>query len=334
MRFYWRRLLDTILVLLLAPLLEKLWAKFAFRLGEHAVLGWLDDVIAALLGVSAPSAAAAAALIWEWGPPIAAAFGGLLLYHLMQKWLAEHSATRRSTTKGIRMSVLLIGMIVCGLGFLVFATLYFVANKPKTKTPIAEVPAVEIPRAVLAPSHPAAAPSRSAQPPSEAPIPPPPQDAPLKWNFNDIEQIFGFNEAHDGSLLVGVFRILGYNQSPEPITNVNAYVIPQITEKRLQLRFNTRDGLLDTKDTHIPAGPGTEVPLVYFLPPSDNRHQQGLFVTEYLDKYGGFEFVFEWAGGKFSHKISYNQVKEMLTQRQAQWDAQRKRLPEIRRRPE
>ena len=120
------------------------------------------------------------------------------------------------------------------------------------------------------------------------------------------------NEGHDGEFLVGVFRIVGFSQSDEQITNVNSYVVPKNSREPLPLQFVVRGELVETKHTYgIP--PGAEFSLAYKIPPSDRRNIQGVSVEEYLAEYGGFEFIFEYGDGdRETHTVSFTSVREML----------------------
>lgn len=118
-------------------------------------------------------------------------------------------------------------------------------------------------------------------------------EGPIEWFFNGEPTIFGWNDANDGTFLVGTFNIRGRNVSDEPIGNVKSYVRPQVTTEDITLRFyHPREyDLLDTKNYMIQ--PDAEFQLSYKIPPYDtDKTPQGVPVDRFLSEYGGIRFVF------------------------------------------
>jgi hypothetical protein len=157
--------------------------------------------------------------------------------------------------------------------------------------------------------------------------------------FNFDKELFGFNvHTTTGQLLVSVIGMSGKNNSDEPITNINAYVIPQNTKERLPLRFYLphEPGLVDPQKTYgIP--PRAEFDLKYIIPSFDptNIHKQGIPVDDYLSKYGALKFVFEYDGDKtIVHEVSYADAKAKLDERQRELDRSHMQPPQIRPRGE
>jgi hypothetical protein len=133
-------------------------------------------------------------------------------------------------------------------------------------------------------------------------------------------------------LLVSAVNIRGKNNSREPITNVEAYLVPQIRrEPHLELLYADprHIELLDTKQHFIE--PGAEFQLSYRIPPYDrSKTRQGVPVELFLSTYGGLTFVFSAAGDKhFSREFRYVDVEAALLKRQQEYDASTKPPPGI-----
>ena len=70
--------------------------KWVIKLGEHAVLGWGDEQIGHVFGISSP----ALTTVIAWGFPIVLAAGTLILYHvLILKRLPEERIASTQTTQ-------------------------------------------------------------------------------------------------------------------------------------------------------------------------------------------------------------------------------------------
>ena len=153
---------------------------------------------------------------------------------------------------------------------------------------------------------------------------------PFEWYFGDRADIFGWNEGHDGSLLVGAFNVRGKNVSQKPITSVEAHLQPELRTSALSLFFVERGQYFhDTKALFIE--PGAEFQLSYIMQPSNAQNSpQGVSVNEYLSSYGGVRLVMRYgADGTFEHDFGFQEVKETLLRKQRQHDESRKQLPSL-----
>jgi len=164
----------------------------------------------------------------------------------------------------------------------------------------------------------------------------PTQSAPIQWLFNDDSSfIFGPNQAKDGTYLVGTFNIRGRNISNEPITKVDAYLIPQILATPLPLKFYDPHevDLVDTKDAFIE--PQAEFQLSYKIPTYDkDQSLQGVPVDLFLSKYGGVKFVFNYNGNtSFNYEFSFSQIRVYLLREKERHDESKKSPPGIKRIP-
>jgi hypothetical protein len=110
--------------------------KFGFKLGENAVLGWIDDRIGEALGISAPTLATLADFVWDWGLPLVAVAAILWVYHQFnRRWSANGEISILSVlaaagpplwrvkTKldphfvAIGFGIVVLGVAVAGYGF-------------------------------------------------------------------------------------------------------------------------------------------------------------------------------------------------------------------------
>jgi hypothetical protein len=81
MGFIVRVLVEFVVAGLAVVFFRKMWVKLSYKLGENAVLTFIDDVLAAMFGISEPSPSSAAAAIWDWTPPLLGALGIVLVVH-------------------------------------------------------------------------------------------------------------------------------------------------------------------------------------------------------------------------------------------------------------
>jgi hypothetical protein len=168
-------------------------------------------------------------------------------------------------------------------------------------------------------------------PKADVPVVAEPQ-GPIEWYFNDKPTIFGWNDANDGTFLVGTLNIRGRNISDEPIVNVEAYVRPQVTTKDITLRFyHPREhNLLDTENYMIQ--PDAEFQLSYKFPPYDtDKTPQGVPIDRFLSEYGGIRFVFVYDDGvNITHDFPYEKIRAYLFEKLDEHTRRRSPPPDIR----
>lgn len=157
-------------------------------------------------------------------------------------------------------------------------------------------------------------------------------DCPVSWDFENAGAIFGFNDSHDGQLLVSWFRILGDNILDEPLWGVRAFITPHLIGEPQEMCFLLRLEPVKPEDTHgVPVG--AELSLGVKIPASDPRNPQGIIVDEYLEKFGGFHFRFEYNGSRvFEKDVTFQDVEKMLIEQRELDMEKKKRRPEIRKR--
>jgi hypothetical protein len=132
----------------------------------------------------------------------------------------------------------------------------------------------------------------------------------LSWSLSSP---FDFGSG-DAGIWVTWFRIIGWNNSPEPLVNVRACVITQIGGQKVPLQFQIGPNeRVDTADMYIEPG-GGRFTLSGAVPSPPHAHgSHGYTPDQYLEKVGGFTFVFEADGGvKFEHTFSYAEVKAII----------------------
>ena len=179
----------------------------------------------------------------------------------------------------------------------------------------------------------------SNEPPSpdhEDPSPPSGSDEteklcyPIEWQFDDVMSILGKNERKtDRTFLVGVFTMRGKNITPQTINNISAYVVLKKNGEKLPLVFYTPGDFIDPSDTEgIP--PEAEFVLCHRIPPSDPDDLQGVTIQEYLDRYGGFDFYFEYDGGKDLHfEFTYDFLHEGLSRIEKEIELKNRKPPTV-----
>jgi hypothetical protein len=229
-----------------------------------------------------------------------------------------------------KMSFPFIGMIVCGLGFLSFAAWYWLDRPTK--------PPVQVSSTPLAPRTPA--PSTTAIPQVSTAIPtvaPVQQavDSPINWQFLDTKSlvtdlIFGTATGTSGYWIVR-YRFSGVNKTREQLTNINAYILPKNSGEKIALQFEINpNDYIDTQATRgIPPGANFVLASKPFPNPPGRDSALALTVDEYLERYGGFQFVFEYAGGRFTHDFPYSLVRDLLIASKRQYDRENTPKPRI-----
>jgi hypothetical protein len=221
--------------------------------------------------------------------------------------------------------VVFIGVVMAGVYGWILYGLYY-APKPTASPP--EIPA---PPTAAEPPSKITSPSSRREPPSQPRTAP---QGPIEWYFSSSDPtIFGWNESSDGAFLVGTFNIRGKNTSGEPITRVDAFVLPQISNSKLQLKYyDPRETeLLETKNYFVQ--PDAEFQLSYKIPSYDkDKSLQGVPVDLFLSRYGGIKFMFNYNDAKsITYEFTYAIVKEYLSRQQEQHDERRKPQPGVRR---
>lgn len=126
-----------------------------------------------------------------------------------------------------------------------------------------------------------------------------------------VETLFGFGSGSAG-FWITFFRISGKNESEEPLVDVVASVTTQISGESVPLLFQ-----IDLNERVATSGYviDPKAPFVLSAPVPSPPHAHGSFgytVAEYLASIGGFDFVFEAKGIRFSHTFTYLEVKEMI----------------------
>lgn len=137
---------------------------------------------------------------------------------------------------------------------------------------------------------------------------------PIEWEFGSIPTIFGWNEADDGTFLVGTFNIRGKNRSTESIINVTASVIPQVTSSPLTLRFYDPRSVDLLETSRYLIQPAADFQLSYKIPTYDDRKSlQGVPVEMFLEKFGALRFIFNYDDGRqFKHDFSFTSIENYL----------------------
>jgi len=179
-----------------------------------------------------------------------------------------------------------------------------------------------------------AVPPNAERPPKDQPITSSRSTDAIQWYFQGNNLIFGWNKASDGTLLVGTFNIRGKNLSGEPLTKIDAYLIPQISTTPLYLKFYDprQADLIDTKDYFIE--PDADFQLSYKLPSYDKEKSlQGTPVDVFLSRYGGIKFVFNHDDKTITHDFSYSEIKDVLLRKQEQHDQSKKTIPGLKKIP-
>ena len=141
----------------------------------------------------------------------------------------------------------------------------------------------------------------------------------IEWDFDrpgSIEHrhdaLFGFGSGTAG-FWVTYFRISGTNISSEPLVDVGAYVVPQIYGKKVALQFEIEPNR--RVDTHgYVIQPGAKFVLAAAVPsPPHGNGSHGYTALKYLEKMGGFDFVFEAKGVHEERGFSYSEIKAMIS---------------------
>jgi hypothetical protein len=173
-----------------------------------------------------------------------------------------------------------------------------------------------------------------AQPTTPVVLPPPPTpstvtERSITWDFESPDKnwparsLFEIAHGH-GPIWVVAYKITGHNQINEPLTNISAYVIPKFTNQKMPLQIEIEFGkYTDPQQVKFIPPKGSKPFVLWgFLPiPKDGRPTLALSVEEYLKKYGGFAFVFEFSEGKLPpYEFSYSEIKTTLANEQASQD--------------
>jgi len=180
--------------------------------------------------------------------------------------------------------------------------------------------------------------------PPPAPSPPPTvheaaTTAPLPqiiwFKPDDIESVFGFLQAPDGSMLVSNLRADGTSKVHSPMTDVKAWFEPQIAKEPIVLGFVNYDDpdgqhpFIPTSERYIE--PGAEFALGYLVPRIDPKNPRGVPVADFLRIYGGLIFHFEYklngVPQQYSYAYPYETIAKMLGDRERKWNEDHKRRP-------
>jgi hypothetical protein len=172
------------------------------------------------------------------------------------------------------------------------------------------------------------APTSSIPEPQRAPvnqIQPMPIDGPIFWAPASISEIVQVeNSPINNDPMVTVIKMYSAkNISPEPLTNVKAYVTPELAGKDLAMVFYDPHQDVSNKTVILP---GDEFDLYYDLRPT-TKDQRGVSFSDYLKTYGGIRIRVETNGRVVFHRdFSYSEIKKMLAAKQDEYLA-KKRLP-------
>lgn len=130
MRFIVRLFVEGLIFAALYTVIGRAIRRLGFKLGENAVLGWIDDRIAEAFGITAPTLSALVDFVWDWGLPLFAVVAILWGYHQFNKrWsspelsmlkvLAAFVPPLRRARAYLEPHLIAIGLAVIVLGVLI-----------------------------------------------------------------------------------------------------------------------------------------------------------------------------------------------------------------------
>jgi hypothetical protein len=112
-----RRLLDIVGAAAGTVFVGWLLRKLPFKLGENALLGWVDDKIAVQFGITSPSLSAVLDFVWGWLVPLILAIAAIWAYHLLKSDAWKRKQGRRQLL-GLGLTVVGIVIALVGLGLI------------------------------------------------------------------------------------------------------------------------------------------------------------------------------------------------------------------------
>lgn len=134
-----RSLFEAVVLSGLYFVISRVLARFGYKLGENAVIGWIDEKIGEAFGITGPSLVVAMDFVWDWGLPLVLLILLLWAYHqLNRRWpTADLSLLQLLATSGPRFRKIrarldphfvLIGLSVAVLGIAI--AVYGALRKP------------------------------------------------------------------------------------------------------------------------------------------------------------------------------------------------------------
>lgn len=246
-----------------------------------------------------------------------------------RRTVVTHIGEHRRRALGLGLLIVGVLCTVSGVYILMTERTNQVAHRPAQPLE----PTIAVPAA-----HPTAGPQVAPSPPT--PAPPTvwtvdPEKAPIFWRFEHGRPSFEEKwllswEGDKDHFWISRYAIAGYSNSDQQLTNIRAYVVPKNTGEKVFLQFE--GGLATADAAGIP--PKAQFTLVADFPFKrlivENR-PEGLTVEDFLQKLGGFKFVFECDELKpYERDFSYTDLRDKLTAIERQ-DREGRNPPTIRR---
>jgi hypothetical protein len=269
--------------------------RLLYKLVENALVGWGDDKIAAVVGITSPEAST----VFAWGFPIALAAGTLYLYHLAQPKTVAGYGSDRSARLGL--TIVSAGVLIAVIG----AVVWFLETR-----------------------NPAAPALQSAANPFAKNIAGPP----IEWRFDKPVTIFWYARKPGEAVRIEAIVIHATNKSDFALKNVSALITADMkTAQVFTMRVNPHGTIMEPKESAKLIPPRASFDLTLGIEP--NVLSADEFLQQYGTLH--FTFSYEENGAKtsFTEPFSFSYLEDQIAYIEQQTREQSRVSPVMRGEP-
>jgi len=138
---------------------------------------------------------------------------------------------------------------------------------------------------------------------------------PIEWRFDSpIGILFTYRKPGD-AMLIQAIQIHATNKTDKPLKNVRAIIVPDMMDRKLDMRVNPHGYLLKPEDSATLVPPRASFDLMVAIPAKGDGIPQGLQAHEFLSQYGGLKFEFAYDDGQnFGEYFSLKYLEAQIDQ--------------------
>jgi hypothetical protein len=120
---------------------------------------------------------------------------------------------------------------------------------------------------------------------------------PIEWRFDKPVTILFYSRKQGEGVWIEALQVFGTNKTDRPFKRVRATIVPDMTERKLEMRVNPHGTFLAPSESATLIPPRADFDLMLTIP-AKSGDRQGLPAEQFIAEYGGLKFIFEYDDGQ------------------------------------